>query len=214
MSIILVGGEKGGTGKTTLATNLAAMRAAEGRDVLLIDTDPQGSASFWAATRAEAGELVRVGSVQKFGKGLAGEIRDLATRYQDVVIDAGGRESIDLRAALTVAERAVLPVQASQFDLWTIEALAELIEQAQGFNPGLKPLVVISRASTNAASGDTDQAREFLADYPTLTLANAIIRDRVAFRRAAGAGKSVLEVAADPKAAAEIQQLYKEVFAS
>ena len=43
--IVLIGGEKGGTGKTTIATSLA------GRDVLLIDTDPQGSANYWAQSR-------------------------------------------------------------------------------------------------------------------------------------------------------------------
>jgi ABC-type Na+ transport system ATPase subunit NatA len=50
--IVAVLGEKGGTGKTTLATNLAGMRAAEGRDVLIIDADRQGSASYWAEKRS------------------------------------------------------------------------------------------------------------------------------------------------------------------
>ena len=48
--IVLIGGEKGGTGKTTIATNLAALRAMAGRDVLLVDTDPQGSASYWTTS--------------------------------------------------------------------------------------------------------------------------------------------------------------------
>lgn len=209
--IVLIGGEKGGTGKTTLATNLAAMRAGHKRDVLLVDTDPQGSASLWAAIRAENSALVRVGSIQKFGKGLAGEIRDLATRYDDIVIDAGGRESIDLRAALTVAEIVVLPVQASQFDLWTIEAMAELVAQAQGFNSALRPLVVLSRASTNASSRDAAEARELIEEYPGLGLADAVIRDRVSFRRAAGDGKSVEELSNDEKAVIEMRQLFREV---
>ncbi|MBK8536321.1 MAG: AAA family ATPase [Candidatus Competibacteraceae bacterium] len=89
MSIILIGGEKGGTGKTTLAVNLAALRALQGRDVLLIDTDIQASASYWAQTRDEAGIQPRVACIQKFGKGLQTEVRDLAKRYQDIVIDAG-----------------------------------------------------------------------------------------------------------------------------
>ena len=70
--IVLVGGEKGGTGKTTLATNLAALRAASGADVLLVDTDRQGSASFWAATRDENDALAAVPCVQVFGKGWRG----------------------------------------------------------------------------------------------------------------------------------------------
>ena len=62
MSIILIGGEKGGTGKTTLAVNIAAARARDGHDVLLVDTDPQGSASYWAAAREEAGIEPRAGA--------------------------------------------------------------------------------------------------------------------------------------------------------
>jgi chromosome partitioning protein len=106
--IVLIGGEKGGTGKTTLATNLAAKRALAGRDVLLVDADAQGSASYWAQSRDEAGPR-RVACVQKFGKGLKSEVLDLANRYQD--IDAGDRDSPELRAALVVAGRAYIPVQ-------------------------------------------------------------------------------------------------------
>ena len=93
--IVLIGGEKGGTGKTTIATNLAAKRALAGRDVLLIDTDPQGSANYWAQSRDESEPKPRrVACVQKFGKGLQAEVQDLAKRYEDILIDAGGRDSI------------------------------------------------------------------------------------------------------------------------
>jgi len=71
MSIVLFGGEKGGTGKTTLATNMAAMLALKGRDVLLLDTDRQGTASFWATIREDTEIEPRIPCVQKFGKGLA-----------------------------------------------------------------------------------------------------------------------------------------------
>ena len=104
MSIILIGGEKGGTGKTTLAVNLAALRALQGRDVLLIDTDVQASASYWAQSRDEAQTRPRIACIQKFGKGLPTEVRDLARRYQDLIIDAGGRDSVELRSSLVVAE--------------------------------------------------------------------------------------------------------------
>lgn len=89
MSIILIGGEKGGTGKTTLAVNIAAARARDGHDVLVVDTDPQGSASYWAAAREEAGIEPRVASIQKFGKTLANELKDLSKRYEEIIVDAG-----------------------------------------------------------------------------------------------------------------------------
>lgn len=211
--IVLVGASKGGVGKTTIATNLAAMRATQGRDVLLVDTDPQGSASNWAAVRGET-DAQRVACVQKFGKSLAAELRDLATRYDDIVIDSGGRESAELRASLIVAETAVLPLQASQIDLWTVEALAELVELARGFNPALLAMALISRAPTSHASTDAKDAADMIADYPALALASSTIRDRVAFRRAAGAGQSVIEYEPQGRAAVEMQALYAEVFGS
>jgi chromosome partitioning protein len=229
--ILLIGGEKGGTGKTTLATNQAALRASLGRDVLLVDTDSQGSASYWTAIRAEAGEaaeteaeaeaeaksepaLAPVASVQKFGQGLVPALRDLAGRYDDVIVDAGGRDSVELRGALVVAERVLIPVQASQFDVWTLERMAELVTQARGLNPALSALVVVNRASANPTVAETRQARAYLAEFDgVLALAETVVRDRIAYRRAAGAGRSVVElVPRDGKAAAEQQLLYAECF--
>ena len=78
--IVAVLGEKGGTGKTTFATNLAGMRAGAGRDVLIVDADRQGSASYWAEAR-ERQEVAAVASVQKFGTGLVRAVADMARRY-------------------------------------------------------------------------------------------------------------------------------------
>lgn len=210
--IILCGGEKGGAAKTTIATNVASILANMGRDVLLVDTDPQGSASDWASTRAGQEGVARVGAVQKFGKGLISEVKDLASRYDDVILDAGGRDSAELRASLAVADVAVLPFQPSHFDLWTVNRAAELIETARGFNPELVVIAVISRASTHAVANDTTDAKELLADYPTMILANAVLRDRVAFRRAAGLGLGVVESKLDEKASHEMQQLFDQVW--
>ncbi len=212
--ILLIGGEKGGTGKTTLATNLAAKRALAGRDVLLIDTDMQGSANYWAQSRDESAAAPRrVACVQKFGKGLRAEVQDLASRYQDIVIDAGGRDSVELRAALVVAERAYIPIQPSQFDIWTLDRMDELVNGARGFNPNLRAWVVISRSSTNPSVSDAKDAADMLADFANLELAGAIVRDRIAYRKAAREGLCVDEMKPrDTKAAEEMQALYAEVF--
>jgi chromosome partitioning protein len=211
--IILIGGEKGGTGKTTLATNFAAMRALAGRDVLLIDTDPQGSANYWAQSRDEAGINPRVACVQKFGKGLPIEVKDLSNRYEDIIIDAGGRDSVELRSAMVVANRAYIPIQPSQFDIWTLNRMDELIETAKGFNPDLKAWVIISRSSTNPSVHESDDTMEIMGDFPNLGLASMAIRDRIAYRKAAKDGMVVCELKPkDPKAVEEMEALYKEVF--
>jgi chromosome partitioning protein len=211
--IILIGGEKGGTGKTTLATNLAAMRALAGRDVLLIDTDPQGSANYWAQSRDELGIIPRVACVQKFGKGLSAEVRDLSRRYQDIIIDAGGRDSVELRSSMVVACKVYIPIQPSQFDIWTLNQMDGLVETAKGFNASLQARVIISRSSTNPSVHESDDAVEILNDFSNLNLANTGVKDRIAYRKAASGGLSVAELKPrDAKAAEEMDGLYREVF--
>lgn len=212
--ILLIGGEKGGTGKTTVATNLAAMRARDGFDTLLVDTDIQGSASFWVQSRDEAGITPRVANVQKFGKNLANELADLAGRYQDIVIDAGGRDSAELRASLVRADLVVIPVQASQFDLWTLDRMDAMVKMASSYNPNLRAKILITRASTNLAVTEAASAAELVSQFESFSMANSIIRDRIAYRRAAAAGKCVVEMYSpkSDKAAAEITNLYQEVY--
>ncbi len=211
--IVLVGGEKGGTGKTTLAVNLAAMRRRAGHDVLLIDADRQASASLWADIRQDDSHAQPVPCVQKRGKGLVADIRDLAARYADVVIDAGGQDSVELRAALTIAHLAVFPIQPSLFDAATLETLAELVAQAQVFNSGLIAAVVINRASTNPRVKEANEAQDLVAAYSDLRLLEALLRDRIVFRRTARDGLCVPEADhRDPAAEAEMDALYLEVF--
>lgn len=211
--ILLVGGEKGGTGKTTLATNLAAVRALAGRDVLLIDTDPQMSASDWVGFRDEGDVSPRVASTQLYEPSLKQQIPDFARRYEDIIIDAGGRDSAELRRALAVADVALFPVQPSQYDVLTIKRLAQLVERAREVNERLVAYVVINRAPTNPRTGETEAAQEATGDFPSLRLAATIVRDRIAFRRSASLGLSAIEYQpADEKAVAEIQSLYSEIY--
>jgi chromosome partitioning protein len=211
--IVVIGNEKGGVGKTTLATNLAAVAAHEGRDVLLVDTDTQGSAQAWSTSRDDADISPRIPTISKFGKGLVKELPGLQNRYEIIIVDAGGRDSVELRSSLVVADKLLAPVQASQFDLWALERLAEVLTQAQGINPELTASVVITRASPNPVVSETREASEFLSDFKELSLASALIRDRIAYRRATRAGLAVTEAnPRDSKAVSEIISLYQEVF--
>ncbi len=214
MSVVLFGGEKGGTGKTTLATNMAAMLALQGKDVLLLDTDRQGTASFWATVREETEVEPRVACVQKFGKGLATQILDLAERYEEVIIDAGGRDSMELRYALGVCDRAYLPIQPFQFDIWTIRQMDDLVDMAGAINGNLQASIVLNRVSTNPSVKEDQETREFFREegFINLTLLACVLRDRIAFRKSARDGLSVVEWKRDRKAASEMNQLFCEVY--
>ena len=211
--IVAVVNEKGGVGKSSLAVNLATARARCGRDVLLVDTDPQGSAMKWSGERDASKTTPRLPTISKTGKGLQAEVADLGRRYQDIVIDTGGRDSPETRAALVSSHVVVVPAQASQADLWSLEGLARLVDAARGFNPDLRAIVVVTRASTNPSVQDTIAALEFIAALPSFSQASSVIRDRMIWRRSFGDGLSVAEYRpADARANAEFDELVQEVF--
>lgn len=211
--ILLVGIEKGGTGKSTIATNLATLRSANGHDVLLIDADKQMTASYWAAKRDGNESLPRVVCIQKRGSTIHRDIQDLATRYEDIIIDAGGQDSKELRAAMVVADLLCVPFQAAQPDIWTLETMEELIGQAQALNADLDVFTVVNRASTHPLVHETEEAIACLADFPTLPFCGVTLHERRAYRKAMTLGIAVSELRPrDPKATSEIRSLYKALY--
>lgn len=212
--IVCTIGEKGGTGKTTTATGLAACLANAGRDVLLVDSDTQLTASKWQATRTENEDLIQIGCVSLFGKSMPKELKNLESRYQDIVIDTGGRDTYEMRAALTVCDWAVIPFTPGQFDLWTVERMHDMLEAAEAINPKLRALALISKTETNPSVTDHEEARKFIAGFQSMTLATVPIRNRIAFKRAGQMGMSVIEYEKDKnsKSCEELQQLYNDIY--
>lgn len=211
--VILFGAEKGGTGKTTTATNIAVELACRGVDVMLIDTDKQESASKWIerrnAARASGQSLPEVHCTQKFGE-VYQTIRDLERRYQIIIVDAGGRLSKELSTAMVAADRMYVPLQASQADLETLPKMVELIDQARSFNPSLEVRALLTRAPSNPMINEVAEAQELLKEFPELILSQNIIRDRKVYRDALAAGRGVVEMT-NSQAKAEIQLLCDEI---
>ncbi|MCK4608159.1 MAG: AAA family ATPase [Gammaproteobacteria bacterium] len=211
--IVLLGGEKGGTGKTTLATNLAVLRASFGKDVLIVDTDRQESASSWCYVREADNITPRISSVLKFGAGVRNELRELKSKYDDIIVDSGGRDSVELRSAMLTADVAIIPMRATQFDLWTISRLSKLVDEVIQVNEGLRVCLMINAASTNPSVKEAEEAEEYLSTFTNLRMLKTIVKERIAFHKAAAEGLSITElVPNDSKAADEITQLYEEIF--
>lgn len=212
--IVTIGGIKGGSGKTTVATNLAIMRAAVRRDVLLIDADDQETATDFTALRTER-RAAGAGytGIKLTGPAVRSETLKLKDKYQDIVIDTGGRDTSSQRAAMAVSDVLLIPFVPRSFDIWTIEKVAELVEEMRAANPTLRAHTFLNRA--DARGSDNEDAAEVLEDSSTLHLLSAVIGQRKAFGNAAAEGLAVTELRqSDPKAIEEITALYQLVFAA
>jgi chromosome partitioning protein len=151
--------------------------------------------------------------LRHYGKTLPTEIEKLFADYEDLVIDAGGRDSVELRYALGMADRAYLPIQPFQFDIWTLQQMEDLLEMASKVNSRLAGFLVLNRVSTHPLVAEDREAREFVGQqrFAHLCLLTAQLHDRIAYRKAARSGLSVIEDSRDLKAVAEMKRLYEEI---
>jgi len=201
--ILVVGNIKGGVGKTTLAVNIAVERSLADRDVLLVDGDEQRTAMTFTQLRQES-ELVGYTSVALYGAALRTQVRLMAAKFADIVIDVGGGDSTSFRAGLTVADALLVPVAPRTFDLWSIERVAELVAEARELNERLAAWSVLNQADPNGS--DNGVAAGILERVGAIRYLNMPIVRRKAWPNAAAAGKSILE-GDDEKAIAEFKRM-------
>jgi len=220
MAIILIGGEKGGSGKSTIATSIAVAHATSGAATLLVDTDRQATSYYWALQRRENEIEPPIDFIAEANTdNLGDDLMRFSEQYEQIIVDAGGIDSPQLRTGLICADVMLSPFQVSQFDVWTLQGLQHLIDHAQSARKQsnqlpLQVLAVANRISTNPtrAKKEREDASAMLADYTSLTLCNAMLSERSAFKDAASEGMSVAEYKpVDKKAIAELTELYHEV---
>ncbi|MCV6589104.1 MAG: AAA family ATPase [Marinobacterium sp.] len=208
--IVVVTSQKGGPGKSTVATNLASGLSHQGYDVMLVDADRQMSALRWSQDRAEKNpDLPLVHSVACYDD-IRPALKDTAGRYDFVVVDTAGRDSKEMRLGMTVADQLVVPFRPSQFDLDTLMALSEIVTEAMYLNPTLDVRAILNMAPTHRASSEASDGLEYLAEYPVFKTMKTVLHDRKVYRDAIEDGRGVVEMKND-KAADEIRQLVQEL---
>ena len=128
--IVVIGGIKGGSGKTTIATNLTVLRSASGKKVLLVDADEQKSASSWSQQRELENLQTSWVTIQLAGSAIRSQIQKMVNDYDDIIIDVGGRDTTSQRSALTIADSFIVPFQPRSLDIWTLGSVKNLISEA------------------------------------------------------------------------------------
>lgn len=212
--ITLVGAEKGGTGKTTISTNLAVMRALAGFEVLLVDTDETPSAARWAQVRAQEGHEPKIFSVQMRGR-LGLELIKLKEKFNCIIVDAGGRDSMELRQVMGVADATIVPVRPGQFDAWSMSTQAQMVRDVEArIGEKLNVRVLLNCVHSNPAIKNAQEVRDLLEhDYAdVLPVMTPMIRQRVVFENCVASGRTVPEIGSDAKAIEELVAVYAEIF--
>jgi chromosome partitioning protein len=203
--IISIQNQKGGVGKTTLATHIShALSLIDGK-VLLVDADPQGSARDWAAARANEPSFTVIGLDRPI---IHRDLPSMAENYNHVVIDGPPRVSELARSAIAAADLVLIPVQPSPYDVWAAQEVIGLIKEASVFKEKLKAVFAINRKITNTAIGrDVLKALEEF-DIPVL---RSQVCQRVPFAESAATGQTVLETDPKGQAAKEIMAMTEEI---
>lgn len=210
--ITVVGGIKGGTGKTTIATNLAVLNSINGRKTLLIDADDQRSASDWADQRSL---LISFGrsffpTIALTGKSIHNSVNKMKEDYEEIVIDTGGRDTVSQRSALTCADVYILPFKPRSLDVWTVGKVKELADEIRTFNPKLKIFAFINQADPKGT--DNEDALQILKDETDFFCLPVNVGYRKAFANAAAQGLGICEITSDTKSISELYILHRAIY--
>lgn len=182
--VITVAQQKGGSGKTTIAVNLAIGFLKGGASVALLDTDPQGSLGRWFMTRREAG-LEDLSFSTASAWGVSYECDKLKRDHDIVIVDTPPKVDADLRPALRESDLVIVPVSASQLDVWATESVLDLARRER-----CATMVVLNRAKSGTRVLEDVRAA---LDELDAGRADTVLGNRVAYAESLGQGRGVLE---------------------
>ena len=214
--IVTIGAEKGGVAKTRLATNIAALAAESGVDVVLLDTDKQGSASSWARIRAEEG-IEPAFPVLALPPNPLRELASLSSKYSLVVVDIGAQNYRTMLECALVSDLVLVPCGADQQEVEsTLNVFSTLKEMGPRHEKGAIPAcVVLTRVSAVENSKSTQSLRELFADEG-IAVFEAHLAHRTAWLNTGKTGRAVHELRGkdrSEKAEQEMRRVYDEIVA-
>jgi chromosome partitioning protein len=204
--------QKGGSGKTTLAINLAAAAHLDGDRALVVDMDRQASAFDWSAARQDGSPLDGLAVVKADRSMALPRFKEIARGYDYVFLDGPPRLGDVTQSAAVAADVAVMPIQPGPFDFWAVAETLESLDQADPIReqlgrPPIRRVFVLNRASTN-----TRLAREAEAELSKAGAELAgVVHQRIAFPDSASRGESVLTSPATSLAADDIRRLWRRL---
>jgi len=206
-TVIAILNSKGGSGKTTISTNIAGCLHKKGYNVLIVDSDPQGSARDWYEAQPDDMELPAVVGVDR--PILHKNIPSISEPYEFVIIDGAAKLEEMTASAVKSADFVLIPVKHSAFDIWAVETLVESIKARQIVTDG-KPAAAFVVSCQSQGTRLARSIDEPLSEFG-LPVLKARTTNRVAYEEAGGAGVSVLDLAGQDKAATEIEEITAEL---
>jgi chromosome partitioning protein len=211
--MILVGGEKGGSGKSCLAQNLAVYFARDTKAiVLMVDCDPQRTTSDWIQARNSDPSLPAINCIQLYGK-IRNDLISLNEHYDYLIVDCGGQDNLALRAAMSVAEHVIIPLRPKRRDLKTVPHMEDMLSTCKMVNPKMLASFVITQCpSLPNQAGRILEAKDVCRSYG-INVLDAVTFNRNIYDDSEEKGSSVLEIDPDGKAAHEMINIAKELMA-
>ena len=214
--------EKGGCGKSTLALFLSGRLAEDGDDVLLIDADPQNSTSVFVESRNKAELKQTFSTISKNGDTLKNEIKAMNKKFDCLVVDTGGRDTIEMRHALLASDIVIIPVIPSSFDERVLTYMLQTLKNASEFNEGIKGIILPSKITTNPLLKEkeiqdfkkTIEELKEKENLENLYIAESVISDRKAYRDSIRGGKTLKEFSEgkkEDKAYLEFESFFNEL---
>ncbi|MEZ9236086.1 AAA family ATPase [Shewanella sp. 10N.286.52.A9] len=209
--IILVGGEKGGSGKSCLAQNIAVFLAKDAKSsIIMVDCDPQRTTSDWIQARNNNPELPGINCVQLYGK-IRNDLLSLEQHYDYVIVDCGGQDNLALRATLSVASHVLMPLRPKRRDLKTVSHMDDIIATCKMINPKMRASFVITQCpSLPNQAGRIVEAKEVCNTFD-INVLDAITYSRNIYDDSEESGLSVIEIDPTGKAASEIRAIACEL---